>query len=204
MNLYQKIHAIMEELPHVGKNMKVEYEGKSVSYPALSESHMLEMARPLFMKHKILVIPEELLHLSTAGKVTTISIRYRIQDIDSDEHFSVVSVGQGHDGADKGSGKAFTYCNKYLYVKLLQLAMLDDDPDNRASEEILADEEEVNLICSELTALVTRSQVPMELTNGYLVRIGEIRAEGDLKAAKTAQKKIPELIKTMVAKNASG
>jgi hypothetical protein len=59
---------------------------------------------------------------------------YRFVDIDNPSDFiDQVSIADGLDPADKGSGKAMTYADKYALMKAYKI-MTGDDPDQNHSE----------------------------------------------------------------------
>lgn len=133
-NLIAKIVKIREELPGILKDNHVKFG--TTNYMALSETAVLKQIKPLFDKYKLALIPEAVTHLELKDKITAIAVRYNLIDADSGEVISVSSVGNGHDSADKGAGKAFTYCTKHAYLKMLML-ISGEDPDDISSEEIV-------------------------------------------------------------------
>ena len=145
MNIYEKINCIMDSVKSLKKDGKVDYGNTKYNY--LSESKTTEVFREQLIKHKLVILPtivSEEIH----GKITHGIYTYRLINADNpDEFIDVMSGGQGHDSADKGSGKASSYAYKYLLWRLFAIPS-NDDPDKVSSAEI--DEiEKVNKIKEE-------------------------------------------------------
>lgn len=149
MNLYEKMFAVMNDSEAIEKNMTV---GSSKnSYKAVSEASMLNMVKPLFKKHRLIIFPvdgEIKDHCMVWNKtdyngktsenlraMTELKVIYRIQDIDSKEFQDVVGFGNGSDPQDKGAGKASTYSFKNVLSKTFML-FSGEDTDKTHSDDI--------------------------------------------------------------------
>lgn len=148
MNVYQRIHAVMQEVEYLSKDDKVS-TGKS-SYKALSEEKATSAIRPALIKHGLVILPVEQLHERTdetvtssgydgkpqerINRVATVDVKYRIQNIDEPEDYIIVaSSGTGVDTQDKGVGKAMTYAFKYMLLRTFAIPT-GEDPDKVSSD----------------------------------------------------------------------
>lgn len=135
MNIYEKINAIMESVESLQKDGKVAFNTTKYNY--LSESKTTAEMRKQLVKHKLVILPigvsEEVKGQITQGKYT-----YKLVNAENPEEFVILeSGGQGHDSADKGSGKASSYAYKYLMWRTFAIPS-NDDPDQISSDEIKA------------------------------------------------------------------
>ena len=149
MNIFEKMAAITEELRPVAKNLTVGTGNNK--YKAVSERDILDAVKPLEYKHGVYSYPVERTVLESnlleseseyQGKVTKkttfmtrIETVYRFVNIEKPEEFiEMTTFAEGIDPADKGSGKAMTYADKYALMKAYKIST-GDDPDQDASEE---------------------------------------------------------------------
>lgn len=107
-------------------------------YSYATEADVLEVVRPAFIKHGLMMIPtvDSVMHDEHGN--THITVRYDVYH-ESGETLSFVMAGSGNDRNSKGVGdkgiyKALTGCNKYAYMKALGLAT-GDDPEVEAKPE---------------------------------------------------------------------
>jgi hypothetical protein len=137
MNLYQKIVKIMGEVKSLKKDGKVDFG--NTKYKFLSEAKTTSTLREKFVENNIMVYPikaEE----TTSGKITHGHYIFRMVNADNPEEFiDIHSTGQGHDSADKGSGKAQSYAFKYALWRTFSIPS-NDDPDQISSAEHLEEE----------------------------------------------------------------
>lgn len=120
------------------------------SYRAIGEKEVLNMLKPLFKKHKLIIFPVDgemketnsTWEAENYGKketktrnVTQLKVKYKIVDIESNESETIVGFGNGADSQDKGSGKAFTYSFKTALSKTFML-FSGEDTDNQHSDDI--------------------------------------------------------------------
>jgi hypothetical protein len=148
MGLYEKIYSVMNESAGLEKDLTVG-TGAS-SYRAVGEKEVLNMLKPLFKKHKLIVFPvdgdmseqnsvfestykEEV--TTKTRNVTQIKVKFKIVDIETGESEILMGFGNGADSQDKGSGKAFTYAFKTMLSKTFML-FSGEDTDNTHSDDI--------------------------------------------------------------------
>lgn len=146
-NVYQRIHAVMQDVEYLSKDDKVS-TGKS-SYKALSEEKATTTVRPSLIRHGLVILPVEQEHTRTdeivkseyngqtterINRISTVDVKYRIQNIDApDDYVIVSSSGTGVDTQDKGVGKAMTYSFKYMLLRTFAIPT-GDDPDKISSD----------------------------------------------------------------------
>lgn len=146
MNIYEKIHAIMQEVEYLQKDDTVGY-GRS-SYKAITEEKVTRAVREAMVKHGVVIVPFRMEHTrddqvvvdkdgnEKVNRLSTVNVSYRIQNIEDPEDFVVaVSSGTGVDTQDKGVGKAMTYAYKYLMLRTFAIPT-GEDPDKTSSAEI--------------------------------------------------------------------
>lgn len=137
MNIYEKIHAIMNEVKYLQKDDRVTF-GRT-DYKALSEEKVTAVMREKMIKYGLIVYPAKQA-CSRTGSITHVDVLYRMVNAENPEEFiEVASCGDGADTQDKGSGKAMTYAYKYMWLRTFGLPT-GEDPDKIASAEI--DEQE--------------------------------------------------------------
>jgi hypothetical protein len=148
MSLYEKIYKVMNESEGLEKDLTVG-SGAS-SYKAVGEKEVLNMLKPLFKKHKLIIFPvdgdisehnsvfdttykEEV--TTKTRNVTQIKVKFKIVDVETGESEILMGFGNGADSQDKGSGKAFTYAFKTMLSKTFML-FSGEDTDNTHSDDI--------------------------------------------------------------------
>lgn len=140
-NIYQKINEVMKEIEYLTKDDKVEYG--NTKYTAISEEKVTTAVREQLVKQGIVIIPiqqessiKELIRTDkNVNMLTTVHVRYRIQNIDDVNDFiEVESNGSGVDTQDKGVGKAMTYAYKYMLLRTFAIPT-GEDPDKISSAE---------------------------------------------------------------------
>jgi len=150
LNLYKKIYDVMNESEAIEKTMTV--GSGNNSYKAVSEAAMLNLVKPLFKKHRLIVFPvdgtikdnvmvwEKTDSFKGTVKndlraITELKVMYKIVDVDSGESEILVGFGNGADPQDKGAGKSFTYSYKNMLSKTFML-FSGEDTDNTHSDDI--------------------------------------------------------------------
>lgn len=183
LNLYQKIHAVMQDVGYLQKDDAIEF-GKT-SYKAISEEKVTSTVRESLLKHGLVIMPIEQEH-SREGTLSTVNTKYKIVDIESGQYEIIVSSGTGADTQDKGVGKAMTYSYKYLLLRTFAIPT-GEDPDKISSAELdakqskstpsrgggkTASDKQLNLVNSLLKKKVT-DEYPLEaLYAGLKKRLG--------------------------------
>lgn len=133
MNLYQKLNAIMGEVESLQKDGKVAFNTTKYNY--LSEAKTTAIFHEKLFKHKLVILPIEV-NEEVKGSITQGRYKYKLVNCENPEEFEILeSGGQGHDSADKGSGKASSYAYKYLLWRMFAIPS-NDDPDQTSSDEI--------------------------------------------------------------------
>lgn len=134
MNIYEKINAIMENVESLQKDGKVSFGNTKYNY--LSEAKTTAEMRKQLIKYKLVILPVEI-DEHREGAITHGKYTYKMVNAENPEEFVMLqSGGQGHDTADKGSGKASTYAYKYLLWRTFAIPS-NDDPDQVSSDEII-------------------------------------------------------------------
>jgi hypothetical protein len=136
LNLFQKIHAVMQDVEYLKKDDAIKFA--STSYKAISEEKVTSTVRASLIKHGLVILPVEQNH-SREGTLSTVDTRYKIVDIDTGQYETIVSSGTGADTQDKGVGKAMTYSYKYLLLRTFAIPT-GEDPDKISSAELDAKE----------------------------------------------------------------
>ncbi len=137
MNIYEKINAIMEAVESLQKDGRVAFGNTKYNY--LSEAKTTAEMRKQLIKHKLILFPI-LAEETKDGSITKGMYTYRLLNAENpEEYIDLMAGGQGHDSADKGSGKASSYAYKYLLWRTFAIPS-NDDPDQVSSDEI-ADQE---------------------------------------------------------------
>lgn len=143
-NIYQRIHAVMQDVKKLKKDLKVSYPG--TNYKAVSEEAVTTAVRESMIKHGLVMYPEKIetvLHFVTTQKgasqyLDEMNVTYKIVNIDDPKEFILVpSRAHGIDTQDKAPGKAMTYAAKYALLRVFMIPT-GDDPDNTSSKETTA------------------------------------------------------------------
>lgn len=132
LNLYQKIHAVMQDVEYLKKDDKISFG--NTNYKAISEEKVTSTIRDSLIKNKLVILPVEQEH-SREGTLSTVNTKYKIVDIETGESEIIVSSGTGADTQDKGVGKAMTYSYKYLLLRTFAIPT-GEDPDKISSAEL--------------------------------------------------------------------
>lgn len=169
MNIYQKMAEVMKDVQYLAKDDRVKF--KETNYKAISEEKVTRTMREALLKHGLVVFPVEQ-ERSRVGTITSVDVKYRIQNIDDpDDYITVVSSGDGADTQDKGAGKAMTYAYKYMFLRTFAVPT-GEDPDKISSAELDAKEtpELIGEIEKEtLKKLVTT--IGGDFTNGTIKKV---------------------------------
>lgn len=146
MNIYEKIHKIMEEVEYIQK----EQPKDGVPYSHITHDSVTRKLRPKLVEHRIIVVPcvkdIEQKVTTAEGKdrygntkiatsiFTAATVEVDFVNIeDPKDRISVTMVGQGIDTQDKGIGKAISYAVKYAMLKLFNFETGDEE-ENRTEK----------------------------------------------------------------------
>lgn len=133
MNIYQRMAAVMQDVQYLAKDDQVEF--KNTRYRAITEEKVTSTMRNVLLKHGLVVFPVEQ-ERTRIGTITSVDVKYRLQNIDDPEDFVIIaSAGDGADTQDKGAGKAMTYAFKYMFLRAFAIPT-GEDPDKVCSAEM--------------------------------------------------------------------
>lgn len=122
-NIFQRMHAVMQEIDYIQKEKK-----QGMRYSIVSHDAVTAKVRPLMVKHGIVYYPTNML-IEQVGNRTQLTCDVVFQNIDDiHDRMVVASAGYGIDDQDKGPGKGISYAVKYALLKGLGLES-GDDPD---------------------------------------------------------------------------
>ena len=131
MSVYKKILEVMKDVEYLQKDDHIKF--KETNYKAISEEKVTSTVRASLIKHGLVIIPIEQEH-HREGILTTVNVKYKIVDTETDTFIEAVSSGTGVDTQDKGVGKAMTYAYKYLLLRTFAIPT-GEDPDKISSAE---------------------------------------------------------------------
>lgn len=124
-NIYQRLHAVMEEVEYIQKEKK-----NGMNYTIVSHDAVTAKVRPVLVKHRVIYYPVKI-DRTQDGNRTQMDVTVRFVNIDQPADFiDVACCGYGIDPQDKGPGKATSYAVKYALLKALGLET-GDEPDEQ-------------------------------------------------------------------------
>jgi ERF superfamily len=130
-SLVRKINEIMAAVGY----LKKEGTNKAQNYKFIEEAKVIEAVRGLMIEKQLVIWPATTNIIvtpsgSTSGgaskNLTTVDMKFTIEDGESGETRTISMGGQGIDPGDKGIYKAETGANKYALLKLFQIPTGDD------------------------------------------------------------------------------
>ena len=141
LNIMQRLFCITSDMNKVAKNLNIG------NYKAVGEDDILKAVKPLEEKYRVYSYPcdREVTQsevLDTVNKYSKqeliyfsrIKTTYRFVNIDKpSDYIDMVSVSEGIDKGDKGSGKSMTYGDKYALMKAYKIRT-GEDADNEESQ----------------------------------------------------------------------
>jgi hypothetical protein len=138
MTLLEKLMEIKKAMPYLQK----ESENKAQGFKYVSSSQVLKVFREKCDEINILVVPQIMAHNVTttpSGKqlLTEITVEYTFINVDDPaDRFNLSFYAQGADQGEKGVGKALTYAEKYMILKLFNIPTDHDDPDAHIPDKV--------------------------------------------------------------------
>jgi hypothetical protein len=151
-NLFQRIHAIMNDVRRLQKDKQVGSGG--YAYKAVSEESVVTHIRKAMLRHGVVMFPIEQQHrlddhvradrngASTIVSMSTVDVRYKLANVDDMSQYEIIaSSGTGVDPQDKGVGKAMTYSFKYALLRTFMIPT-GADPDDVHNEELAQQQSE--------------------------------------------------------------
>lgn len=118
LNLFKKIHKIIEENVTVIPTGEVKYGKTNFTYA--KESDIFQALRPIFTRYN-LVCTSSSLETNVLEELTTCIMEFKLTDLDSGEIATFIHNGQGQDKNDKGASKAETDAMKTFLKKTFML-----------------------------------------------------------------------------------
>lgn len=141
MSIYERIAAIMEEMPAIGKEKRNKDQG--FMYRGIDD--VMNVLQPLLSKHKVFVVPEVLEQTreeratKSGGRLlySLLKIKYTFF-ADDGTSVSAVVIGEGMDSSDKASNKAMAVGMKYALFQVFCIPteeMVDPDSETPPDSE---------------------------------------------------------------------
>ena len=133
MSIYERIAAIMEGMPAIGKEKRNKDQG--FMYRGIDD--VMNVLQPLLSKHKVFIVPEVLEQTreeratKSGGRLlySLLKIKYTFF-ADDGTSVSAVVIGEGMDSSDKASNKAMAVGMKYALFQVFCIPteeMVDPD-----------------------------------------------------------------------------
>ena len=200
IEVLKKMKAVYAEdqLAYLVKDMQVDAGRRQ--YKAISEEMVLEIIRPAFVKHGLIMVPHKI-DYAREGNITSANVTFRIYDTDSGEFIEVACIGQGSDTQDKGAGMAMTYAQKHAFLKTFNIISGDDpdkvsswnrDQEDAARAEKPATSQEIEDLFFEAVDLAAKAGVK----DKFMKPLEADRAAGDAKRLKSAITHFKQRIET--------
>lgn len=126
LNIHQRLQAIQGEVSYVKKDKEISF-GKAGGYTVVGHDAVTKLVHPLLVKHGVNVIPT-VTNTVQEGNRTHLELTFDWVNVDNpDDRFQTQSIGYGIDAQDKGVGKAWSYAQRYTFLKTLHLETGDRD-----------------------------------------------------------------------------
>ena len=142
MNVYQKVARLRDLVGAVQKDARNEH----FKFDYVSSNAILAAVKGTMSDLGLVVIPSvDKTNVIQVGNsyLTEIWLTYTwINTENPTDRFEQHWYAQGKDSNELGPGKAYTYAEKYLFLKLLNIATSDDDPDKTVTKAKPVKEEE--------------------------------------------------------------
>lgn len=132
-NIYESIHAVMEEVGAIGKQKRNAQQG--FLYRGIDD--VMNALNPALINHRLFIVPEVLEHRREERQTvkggnliySVCRVKYTFYAEDG-SHVEAVVVGEGMDSGDKASNKALSAAFKYACFQVFCIPteeMLDPD-----------------------------------------------------------------------------
>lgn len=121
LTLNEKIVQIMTEVHAIGKNG---YNDRQ-KYKYVEAVDVIREVRALMIEYK-LRLKSEVIERNREDKITVLTIKYTLIDIENNETDTTTVITEGMDGGDKGAAKAMTMGLKYYLRDTFMLEFADD------------------------------------------------------------------------------
>lgn len=134
MNIYQKVAKLRDCVDKLPKDAHNDYH----KFFYTSSNTVLSAVKKKMGELGLIVIPSVKwtnVIQTEKGFLTEMWFNYQwVNTEDPKDYFSQTWYAQGKDSNELGPGKAYTYAEKYLFLKLLNIATDGDDPDRTAGK----------------------------------------------------------------------
>lgn len=159
LNIYQRLHKVMEEVSYIQREKR-----QGMQYSIVSHDAVTGEVRPSMVRWGILtVIPS--FQVEQSGTRTELRCVVRFINIDNpSDQLDVVSLGYGLDGLDKGPGKAMSYAVKYALMKTFLMEAGDEDPDIHQSNKLRGEDDPIWQNLKEFVEKMGKAKTADELT----------------------------------------
>lgn len=189
----QKKNAVRKELAARGILEKGGYN-QFDKYKYFSEAQYKELFTDLFAKHLLELTVSEVARDEIAGSEKlpfgrTVTLEFRLTDVETGFFETACATGEGFDKGDKGIYKAYTGALKYYLANNFMVATGDDPEKDESKEEKpkavkYATPEQIKIITAAYTGeafdkllswakIKTIEQMPMEMASGIIKRLEE-------------------------------
>lgn len=121
-SIFAKINAVMQEIMTVPKNGV----NTHFNYKYVKEEDLLDMIRPLLIKHGLAYLPPNVIEQQRNGEFTKVNMEFTLGDVETGETLKSTFWGEGQDKNDKGLYKAYTGATKYFLMKTFLIPTNDD------------------------------------------------------------------------------
>lgn len=141
LTVHQAIAAVIEDLPAVGKDQRIEEGPQKYQYRGIEQ--IKAALKPLLARHGVHYAPHDITTVDDSTYETRngavwqrvrLVVRYRIYGPDG-SHIEAVGRGEGADNSDKACNKAMTVAEKQVLVQVFCIADADGDPDAHRADE---------------------------------------------------------------------
>jgi len=170
--LAMKIYNVMCDTEALEKNITV---GKgNNSYQAIGEATVLNVMKPLFKEHKLIMFPTRTVAKEITEQypdpydksktklksITQLVITFILADAETGESVEVEVAGNGFDSLDKGTGKATTYAYKTALQKTFMLFSGEDTDNHHSDDTGENDKEEEKVTTQQLIDIAKKKGFP--------------------------------------------
>ncbi len=124
LNLYQRLHRIMDDVTYVQRERK-----DGMKYSIVSHDAVTAAVRPAMLRWRVTSYISEM-RTEQSGTRTEFFCKIKFVNIDNPaDQLETMSFGYGLDAQDKGPGKAMSYAIKYALMKTFLMEAGEEDPD---------------------------------------------------------------------------
>ncbi len=200
MNVYQRLHAVMQKINYVRKDAEVTGAG---SYKAVTHDMVTALVRPHFVEQGIIVVPRltsgVVVDTGRTTKSGTPIIRFQgeyevsfVNMNDPADSLVIPVAAHAEDQGDKAPGKALSYATKMAILKVLLIESGDADESRIAPLEEEQDplsEEELAGFKKQIDEAATKDAIKAVMQRGFNAakEAGDAKAHAEIKAYTVAR-----------------